>query len=139
MSIDYQALNRALAHIIDCRMRLGQLSYDAKEYDELEEELHDMEDELIDIYGDYLEDILVDVHEEVCPKVEVFSPIAYIPREAVIEQQKKDTYYRAPYGQGAWIDHDRHGRESYLVLLPNPLRIELIHSPDERQIVWQGN
>lgn len=137
MSIDYSAINQLLIHIIEQRRKLSKLNYDDPKYDDLEEELHDMEDEFTEEYGDFLEDILVDVHEEVCPEVEVFAPVSYIPREVLVEKKGKQLHFISPYGQGVWIERDHEGKEAYLVMLPNPLRIELVHSPDERRTVWQ--
>ncbi|NIK74614.1 hypothetical protein FHS56_002139 [Thermonema lapsum] len=137
MSIDYPAINQLLIKIIEQRLKLSKLNYDDPKYDDLEEELHDMEDELIEEYGDFLEDILVDIHEEVCPEVEVFTPISYVPREVLVEKKGKERHFISPYGQGVWIECDHEGREAYLVILPKPLRVELVHSPDERRTVWQ--
>src|SRR5690349_4103295 len=50
-SMDIKALDKALQEIAKRRMELSKIDYNNPKYDELEEQLHDLEDNLQDKYG----------------------------------------------------------------------------------------
>ena len=57
--MDLKALDKALLEIVKNRAELGKIDYNNPKYDELEEQLHDLEDDFHDEYGEYLEDIVL--------------------------------------------------------------------------------
>ena len=61
-------------------MSLKKLDYNNPKYDDLEEELHDLEDSLHVKFGDFLEEILQNVHDKYCPDTDVLFPIAYLAK-----------------------------------------------------------
>ena len=65
-----------------------------KRYDELEEELHDLEDALMETHGEEMENVIQDVHDRICPDTDVLLPIAYLAKAYVPAQSEdgKDTY-----------------------------------------------
>src|SRR5688572_33373934 len=76
--MDVKALNRALLEIVTKREELSKVNYNDPTYDNLEEELHDLEDDFQDEYGAYLEKALQQVHDEYCPDNDVLMPIGYL-------------------------------------------------------------
>lgn len=62
--MDIKKLDHALALLVEKNHELNALDYNDKNYDRVEEELHDMEDDFLDEYGDFLEEVLRDVHDE---------------------------------------------------------------------------
>ena len=118
--MDINEINKALEEIVGKREELQKLDYSNPKYDDLEEALHDLEDDFQDNYGDFMEEILQDVHDEFCPDNDVLLPIAYL-------------------GQGVIIDVDKlPGKDTRLVLVPNPVRILLTVGKDKQQVVWQA-
>jgi len=118
--MDIQALDAALQEIIKKRDELGKIDYNNPKYDDLEEELHDMEDDFQDNFGDYLEEALQNVHDEFCPDNDVLMPIAYL-------------------GQGVIVEVDKlPGKDTRLALIPSPVRIILTVGKDKQQVVWQA-
>jgi len=112
------ALDKALQEIVKKREELAKIDYNNPKYDDLEEELHDLEDSFQDEYGDYLEDALQTVHDEYCPDNDVLMPIAYL-------------------GQGVPVEVDKlPGKDTRLVLSPSPTRIILSLGKDKQQVVW---
>lgn len=100
------------------REELSKLNYNNPKYDDLEEQLHDMEDDFQDNYGDYVEEALQNIHEEICPDSDVLMPIAYL-------------------GKGVYVEVDKHpGKETKLVLVTNPTRILLAIGKDKQEVVW---
>ena len=116
-AMDIKALDAALLKIVKKREELAKLDYNNPKYDDLEEQLHDMEDNFQDTYGDFLEEALQNIHDKYCPENDVLMPIAYL-------------------GQGVPVEVDSMpGKDTRLVLEVNPLRI-LLSLKDKQQVVW---
>ncbi|GAB4126500.1 MAG: hypothetical protein OHK0045_01240 [Raineya sp.] len=136
MDADLEKLNQDLVNVIEKRVALAALSYDDIRYDQIEEQLHEAEDEFLKKYDDFLEDILLDIHDEFCPDNEVLSPIAYIAKNYQI---KNANQYDTDENQGVWVEIDEiPDKEAHLVILPNPLRIVLT-AGNFKKIVWKAD
>lgn len=135
--VDLAKLDKDLKHLIDKKSELNELDYSNGRYDELEEEVHQLEDVFLENYGDYLEEAFHQVHDEYCPDNDVLLPIAYVPNQ-VSKQQNNG--YEAVSGQGVYIEADDYDSpETKLVLLPGPTRIELLVGSDQREIAWKAD
>lgn len=133
--IDVAQLNKDLTVLIDKKSALNGLSYDNEQYDVLEETVHAAEDAFLSAYGPYLEEAFHEVHDEYCSDNEVLLPIAYIPNAIITFD---DGGCQAVAGQGVYIEADDYdSSETKLVLLPNPVRIELLIGAERREVVWQ--
>jgi len=127
-------LNTSLVSLIRKKEELSKLPYNDQRYDDVEEELHDMEDEFNETYGEYLEQVLEEVHERICPDSDVLLPTAYLPSK--LSGPAGD---EAITGEGVWVDTDRYpNQESRLVLVPNPTRLILSVGNAIRQEVWKA-
>ena len=118
--MDIKELNKALLEIVKKRDELSNLNYNNPAYDDLEEQLHDLEDDFQDNFGEYLEDALQGVHDEFCPDNDVLMPIAYL-------------------GQGIIVEVDKlPGKDTRLILEPSPVRITLKVGKEQQQVVWEA-
>ncbi|MFC5271626.1 hypothetical protein [Adhaeribacter terreus] len=125
-------LNKQLVALIEKKQALGKLSYNDERYDDMEEELHDLEDDFNEEFGPYLEDVLEDVHAKLCPDTDVLLPTAYLPNNLEGESG-------ADQKEGVWVDSDEFpGKESRLVLIPNPVRLILSVGKNIRKEVWKA-
>jgi hypothetical protein len=116
--MDIKALDKALGEIVKKRAEISKLDYNNPKYDDLEEELHDMEDDFQDDYGDYLEEALENIHEEVCPDNDVLLPIAYL-------------------GQGVYVETEKYpNQDTKLVLESNPPRLILTVGKEKKEVLW---
>lgn len=116
--MDFKALDKALQQLEKKRNELNALDYNNPEYDTLEEELHDMEDDFLSDYGDFMEEVLQDVHDKCCPDNDVLLPIAYM-------------------GDGVLVETELYPRkETRLFLLASPPRIVLSIGKDKQEVVW---
>ena len=132
--MDIKALDKALQEIIKTRMELSKLDYSNPAYDDLEEKLHDLEDAFQDSFGDDLESVLQDVHDEFCPDSEVLLPVAYIAK--IYTVNSKNEYAVAPT-EGVFVEMDDYpGKDTKLAIMPNPLRIVLNIGNEQQQVVW---
>jgi hypothetical protein len=140
--MDAKGLNKALVAVIEKKNQLSTLTYDDTNYDAVEEELHDLEDKLMDKYGKELERALEEVHDEYCSDTEVLMPIAYVAKKYTQKGQNADgsPIYDVSHKEGVWVDADDFpGKEARLVIVPNPTRILLMAGPEHRQEVWRAN
>lgn len=132
--MDLQALDKAIQEIAKRRNELKKLDYNNPKYDELEEELHDLEDSLQVKFGEYLEDALQTVHDEYCPDSDVLFPIAYLAKTYQITEKNE---YTVATSEGVFVEVDSFpGKETKLVLVPNPTRVILNIGKDQQKVVW---
>ncbi|MDQ3292483.1 MAG: hypothetical protein M3Q05_14445 [Bacteroidota bacterium] len=132
--MNIKELNSSLIAIIQKKQELGKLTYDDDRYDDVEEELHDLEDDFNEKFGDYLEDILTQVHDKVCPDTDVLLPTAYLPT-----QLAGDDNAAISSKEGVWVDTEEYpDREARLVLVPNPTRLILSVGKNVRKEVWKA-
>jgi hypothetical protein len=126
-------LNKTLVALIEKKRELNQLPYNDERYDDIEEELHDLEDDFNEEYGPYLEDVLEDVHAKLCPDTDVLLPTAYLPNNLEGESG-------TDHKEGVWVDSDEFpGKEARLVLVPNPARLILSVGKNIRKEVWSAS
>lgn len=133
--IDHKALDQDLTNLVEKKILLSETDYSDQAYDKLEEELHDLEDAFLEKFGDYLEDALHEVHDEFCPDSDVLLPIAYLPNTV----HKNNGSYSVEFNEGVFVEVDDYaGKETKLVLLPQPTRIILQIDQDQQEIVWKA-
>ena len=132
--MDFKALDKALQEIINARQELLKIDYNNPAYDDLEEKLHDLEDSFQDTFGDGMEQVLQEVHDQYCPDTDVLYPIAYIAKKYTIGP--KNDFSVAPT-EGVFVEMDNYpGKDTKLVLLPNPVRIQLNIGNDSQKVLW---
>lgn len=115
--MDIKALDKALQEIIRKKEALNKVNYNDPTYDDLEEALHDLEDDFQEAYGEYLEEALQGVHDQFCPDNDVLMPIAYL-KGIPVEVEKLP------------------GIETKLFIEAKPTRIILAAGTSAQQVVW---
>jgi hypothetical protein len=131
--MDVKALDKALQEIAIKRNELKKLDYNNPKYDDLEEQLHDLEDAFQVKFGEPMEEILQEVHDKFCPDTDVLYPIAYVAKS--YEITGKD--FQVASTEGVFVEVDTMpGKETKLVIVPNPTRIVLNIGKDKQQVVW---
>lgn len=132
--MDVKELDKAIQDIVKRRNALAQIDYNNPKYDDLEEELHDQEDALQDKYGEYLEDILQNVHDKYCPDTDVLYPIAYLAKAYTVSDKNE---YSVSNKEGVFVEIDSiPGKDTKLVIVPNPIRVILNVGTSQQQVVW---
>ena len=133
--MDIKALDNELTSLIEKKIELSKVDYSSEKYDTLEEELHELEDNFLERFGDFLEDALHEVHDEFCPDTDVLLPIAYLPNKVNATNGGFDVDFK----EGVYVEIDDYpGKETKLVLLPRPTRIILQVEPKYHEIVWKA-
>lgn len=139
--MDIKALDKDLTQLVEKKNELVGLKYNDPRYDQLEEELHDLEDDFTSEYGEYLEDALHAVHDDIAPDNDVLLPIAYLADKYVKVGERPDgsPVWDTDMKQGVLVDVDDYpGKPARLVLIPNPSRLVLMVSGVGKEEVWRA-
>jgi len=132
--MEIAALDNALQEIIAKRNLLQKLDYNDPKYDDLEEKLHDLEDDFQENFGEYLEGILKQIHDQHCPDTDVLHPIAYIAKAYTVSAVNE---FIVDSSDGVYVEMDKYpGKETKLALAPNPMRVILNIGEEKQEIIW---
>lgn len=137
--MDLKQLNKELEAIVLKKNELNALTYDHKDYDDIEEELHDLEDDFVDAYGEELEALLDEVHLKIDADSDVLLPIAYIGSyyKPVAKNSDGSHQFEVAEGQGVLVECSKYkGADTRLIFLPNPLRLVLVNGKDKKIVIW---
>ncbi len=137
--MDFNALNNDLENIIQQRSMLSDMDYNDETYDDAEEKLHEFEDDFLENYGEYLEDILEDLYEQHSPSQDVLSPIAYIARNySPLEETEVGQQYSFKPQDAVQFEVQKAPKmDARLVFIPNPVRLLLVLDKKEVSELWR--
>ncbi len=139
--MNVEKLNDDFAAIAEKINELDDMDYSDERYDDLEEELHDMEDAFIEEFGSELEEAIALVHDEFCPDNDVLLPIAYFAKNYVrLQRDKSGKYsYDVEFGEGVPVEVDDFpDQEVKLVLVPGPTRLLVTVGQNAKQEAWRA-
>lgn len=132
--MDTKALDKALQEIVAKRNELQNIDYNNPEYDDLEEALHDLEDDFQEEFGEFMEEVLQKVHDEICPDSDVLYPIAYIAKSYTVSGKNE---FQIDQSEGVYVEVDKYpGKETKLAIIPNPIRVVLNVGKEKQEVVW---
>jgi hypothetical protein len=138
--MDLEKLNNDLVELVSRRNLLASIDYNDEAYDQVEEELHDFEDDFIETYDDYLEEAFQSVHDKYCPDNDVLLPIAYVAKKYI---EKTDGNGNVTFGvgpnEGVLVEMDEFPNKNVrLFLVPSPPRIIMTIDNKEPKVVWEA-
>jgi hypothetical protein len=139
--MDLNQLDKDLTVIIELRNSLSKFSYADPEYDVIEEELHDLEDDFNDTYGEYLERELEKIYDKLNSDNEVLLPSAYLANQYVplMPDARGIITYEVKGKQGVPIESEQFdGQDVRLVLISNPARIVMQINGRSLKDVWSS-
>ncbi len=139
--MDVKKLNDDLCELVSRRNLLAAIDYNDEAYDQVEEDLHDFEDDFLEKYDEYLEAAFQTVHDKLCPDNDVLLPIAYIAKKYI---EKTDDNGNMLYGvgpnEGVLVESDKHLRNDVrLILVPSPTRIVMTIDNTSPEVVWEAS
>ena len=137
--MDIDKLNQDFALIADKINELDEMDYSDERYDELEEQLHDLEDQFLEEFGSELEEAIADVHDEFCPDNDVLLPSAYFAKNYIRNQKdNKGRYsYDIEFGEGVPVEVDDFpDQEVRIALVPGPTRLIITVGDKAKQVAW---
>jgi hypothetical protein len=139
--MNFKKFNTDLIDLAEKRIQLNQIDYADERYDEIEDELHAAEDAFLEEYGDYMEEILEDVHERVCSGTDVLIPTAYIAKNYIRkgETLDGDPLYEITTKEGVIVEADNYpDKTARLVFIPAPARLILTVGGKAKEVVWES-
>jgi hypothetical protein len=140
--MDLSKLDDDLSRIVELRNMVSEEGLGNDLHKKTQTELHDYENDFIKDYGIYLEEVLKDVHDEICPDDQVLSPIDYLANEYIDTGNKRGgrKVYEVENNQGISVGVDDYpGKITKLVILPNPTRIMLLVDERDREELWRAS
>ena len=134
--MDIKVLDKALQEIAKKRNELNKLNYDNPVYDDLEEQLHDLEDSFQEKFGKEMEKVLQDIHDKYCPDNEVLHPVAYMAKSYAVSDKNE---YSVGEKEGVFVElDDQPGKPTKLVIVPNPPRVVLNGGKEKQVVLWSA-
>jgi len=138
--MDLDKLNSDLVELVSRRNLLASIDYNDEAYDQVEEELHDFEDDFLETYEEYLEEAFQSVHDKYCPDNDVLLPIAYIAKKYI---EKTDDNGNVTFGvgpnEGVLVEVDEFPSKNVrLFLVPSPPRIIMTVDNKDPKVVWEA-
>jgi hypothetical protein len=134
-----KSVNELMFEIIELRKELSTLSYNNPRYDEVEELLHETEEQFEQECGAVLSDALADFYDEYAPDADILSPLAYIAKSynETGENQFGKTYDVEKKNALSVDLDDFPGQDNRLAIVPNPLRLIAFFGDGTTKEVWR--
>jgi hypothetical protein len=143
--MDFKVLNEKVLEIIQLNEQLEDINYSDPRYDELEDKVYDLQDEMNEKYGKFFDEVLGDVYKQLNSKDVILNISDYIAKTYMTSGAKNPDgslrYDEVPEDsitisvkpealQGKRVD-------GKIYLKPNPIRIGFAIGKHER-IVWSS-
>lgn len=139
--MDLNQLDKDLTAITELRIQLSKITYADPEYDDIEEQLHDLEDHFNDVYGDELEAELEKIYDALDSDNEVLLPSAYLANSytPMLPDANGVVTYEVKGREGVPIESEQFdGQDVRIVLVPNPTRFVMQINGKSLKDLWRS-
>jgi hypothetical protein len=139
--MNWEKIDQELTEIVQQRNQLSALEYSDENYDDLEEQLHDLEDDFNENYEDILEPELEKIYSKLKSDSDVLLPTAYLANyyQEMLPDAKGSITYEVSGDQGVPIESDELGKvDMRIVLIPNPVRFVLLINGKQLKELWKS-
>ncbi|WP_162340396.1 hypothetical protein [Cyclobacterium salsum] len=139
--MDFDKLDKDLSTIVELRIRLSSITYADPDYDEIEEELHDLEDTLNEQYGDELESKLEEIYATLASDNDVLLPSAYLANKYIPMQPdaRGVVTYDVQGPEGVPVESEQFdGQDVRIALVPNPARFVMVINGRPLKDLWRS-
>lgn len=135
----FDEINQALEDIIDLRNQIYALDKSNADFPAKSQALETLEKQLLAKYGTQLHEVLLDVHDELCPDNDVEEPTNYIAPHYQVNMNGAGKKYQVNSTDGVLVQMDDYPHEpTRLVLAPNPFRVILNINANQAEEVWSS-
>jgi len=139
--MNWEQLDQQLTEIVKKRNQLSKMDYSDTSYDDLEEELHDLEDDFNDEYEEILEPQLDKIYAKLKSDTDVLLPSAYLANayKEMLPDATGIVTYEVSGKVGVPIDSDQFDKmDVRIVLIPNPARFVLLVNGRQMKDLWKS-
>ena len=139
--MNWEKLDQQLTELVKKRNQLSQMDYSDEHYDDLEEKLHDLEDEFNEAYEEVLEPELEKIYSKLKSDTDILLPTAYLANEykEMLPDSKGIISYEISGNQGVPIESDQLGKvDMRIVIVPNPARFVLLVNGKQLKVLWKS-
>ena len=138
--MNWEKIDQELTEIVQQRNQLSALEYSDANYDDLEEQLHDLEDDFNENYEEDLAPELEKIYAKLKSDSDVLLPTAYLANhyQEMLPDAKGSITYEVSGKQGVPIESDELGKvDLRIVLVPNPIRFVLLINGKQLKELWK--
>ena len=117
------------------------MEYSDANYDDLEEQLHDLEDDFNENYEEDLAPELEKIYAKLKSDSDVLLPTAYLANhyQEMLPDAKGSITYEVSGKQGVPIESDELGKvDLRIVLVPNPVRFVVLINGKQLKELWKS-
>ena len=139
--MNWEKIDQELTEIVQQRNQLSALEYSDENYDDLEEQLHDLEDDFNENYEEILAPELEKIYAKLKSDSDVLLPTAYLANfyKKMLPDAKGSITYEVTGNQGVPIESDQLGKvDLRIVLVPNPVRFVLLINGKQLKELWKS-
>lgn len=139
--MNWEQLDQQLTEIVKKRNQLSKMDYSDASYDDLEEELHDLEDDFNDEYEETLEPQLDKIYAKLKSDTDVLLPSAYLANayKEMLPDATGVVTYEVSGNVGVPIESDQFDKmDVRIVLIPNPARFVLLVNGRQMKDLWKS-
>ena len=139
--MNWEKIDQELTEIVQQRNQLSALEYSDVNYDDLEEQLHDLEDDFNENYEEILAPELEKIYAKLKSDSDVLLPTAYLANfyQEMLPDAKGSITYEVTGNQGVPIESDQLGKvDLRIVLVPNPVSFVLLINGKQLKELWKS-
>jgi hypothetical protein len=139
--MNWEKLDKELTEIVEKKNQLSAMDYSDEKYDDLEEAIHDLEDDFNENYETVLEKEFEKIYTRLKSDTDILLPTAYIANKykPVLPDANGVVTYEVSGREGVPIESDQFDRQDVrLVLVPNPVRILMIINGKSVKDIWKS-
>ncbi|HSJ66138.1 MAG TPA: hypothetical protein VK921_00585 [Anditalea sp.] len=139
--MDFDKLDKDLTTIVEKRISLSKKSYADPDYDDIEEELHDLEDDFNEEFSQYLETELEKIYDKLCPDNDVLLASAYLANKytPMLADARGVVSYEVKGPEGVPVESEQFDRQDVrIVLIPNPARFVMQINGVSLKDLWRS-
>lgn len=139
--MNWDKLDEQLTEIVKKRNQLSEMDYSDESYDDLEEALHDLEDDFNEEYEEIFEPQLEKIYAKLKSDTDILLPTAYLANKykEMLPDAKGIVTYEVGGNEGVPIESDELGKvDMRIVLIPNPARFVLLINGNPLKELWKS-
>ncbi|GGF44980.1 hypothetical protein [Echinicola rosea] len=139
--MDLEKLDKDLTAIVEKRIELSKLTYADEDYDDIEEEMHDLEDDFNEEYGDELEGELAKIYDKLDSDTDILLPSAYLANKytPMLPDAKGVVSYEVKGKEGVPIESEQFdGQDVRIIIIPNPTRFVMQINGVPMKDLWRS-